>query len=90
MTFTAQYFIDKFSAIPDEEWCTRQYTDSNGRHCAVGHCVNADERTGLGLLFDGTPIPMINDGEEPRYPQETPRARILAALHDIKAHEDLR
>lgn len=30
-------------------------------------------------------IQRINNGDDPRYKQKTPRARILAALHDIKA-----
>lgn len=30
-------------------------------------------------------VAIINDGEHPKYKQPTPRARILAALYDIKA-----
>lgn len=44
--YTIQYFIDKFKAIPEEQWTRGQLTDANGRHCALGHCgvKNIDRR----------------------------------------------
>jgi len=33
-----QYFIDKFGAIPEEQWTTECYQDNQNRRCALGHC----------------------------------------------------
>lgn len=35
----AQYFIDKFEAIPEERWCVlRLYDEDKQQCCANGHC----------------------------------------------------
>ena len=34
----AQYFIDKFEAIPEEKWCVRYWINAEGQSCANGHC----------------------------------------------------
>lgn len=98
--YAAQYFIDKFEGIPEEEWCEMLYTDFRGRHCVLGHCgmrsigksdgiaLSTPEATGISVLFDAAAIGdivNINDGKEDRYPQPTPKQRILAAPRDIKA-----
>lgn len=55
------HFIAKFSAIPDDRWCVGDFTDSNGRHCALGHLLTGKESVGcwineelnaLGLLMN--------------------------------------
>lgn len=38
MIYDVQFFIDKFSAIPEDHWCTAVFTDGDGKHCANGHC----------------------------------------------------
>lgn len=67
------------------------------RHCVLGHCTGdwqgypSFERAGLILLFEPRHlldsndclIGRINDGKDDRYPQSTPKARVLAALHDL-------
>lgn len=85
------YFINKFEAIPDELWTTNQYHD-NGKSCAMGHCGATErmQRTEESAAFEALfvrrllNIPCINDGQYSQYPQPTPKARILAALSDIK------
>lgn len=87
------YFIAKFEAIPEELWCTHAFVDEEGRHCAMGHCGDRSEivsppecRALKSLLvdrYDGNAVPAINDGLDPRYPQPTPKQRILAALNDL-------
>lgn len=37
MQYTVDYFIQKFEAIPEGEWCTREFISGNKR-CARGHC----------------------------------------------------
>jgi len=40
MKYTKQYFIDKFQAIPSQEWCEGELTNEfdENCHCALGHC----------------------------------------------------
>ena len=85
--YTAQYFIDKFKAIPDEQWCTHNYTNEDGNHCAYGHCgvrggIGTHESNGLDKL--SLSIISINDGNQIAYSQPTPRGRVLAALLDLR------
>jgi hypothetical protein len=88
--YTAQYFIDKFEAIPEEEWCTGAIS-YEGKHCAYGHCgymhTHTDESSALRGLFQKlerfTFVTEVNDCKEAPYLQETPKQRILAALRDI-------
>lgn len=42
--YTIQYFIDKFSAIPEDKWCSYTQQDNQGRRCAIGHCLPTKER----------------------------------------------
>lgn len=37
MDYNVQYFIDKFSAIPELNWVER-LLGHDGHHCALGHC----------------------------------------------------
>jgi hypothetical protein len=41
MIYDAQFFIDKFDAIPEEKWTTG-FFELNGAHCANGHCGVTD------------------------------------------------
>jgi hypothetical protein len=90
MKYTVDYFINKFKAIPSSKWTTGQYTIGT-KCCALGHCgerglgVGGPEAKALGeMLRTGSTVVKINDGEHPLYLQKTPRARILAALKDLK------
>jgi hypothetical protein len=90
--YTVDYFIQKFEAIPDELWCVGEFVDVGGRCCAAGHCgarlnggnSNKPEYMAIQKAL-GFHIYDINDGKLSTYPQPTPRARILAALRDVKA-----
>lgn len=98
--YNADYFIAKFTAIPEELWCENDYEKHNGQRCVMGHCGkdlknefgDTEESKALRLLLDPTReknpghAEDINNGLE-SYLQPTPRARILAALNDIKAKE---
>lgn len=92
--FTVDYFIEKFGAIPDDRWITGNL-HYDGKCCVYGHCGMRNGICGntpesralyeLMLTVDGVYPIQVNDGKNPRYTQPTPRARILAALADIKA-----
>jgi hypothetical protein len=96
-TYDIDYFIAKFSAIPDELWCTWKYTDG-AACCALGHCgerASADgklamptsESTALADIL-GWAVPSINDGAhdyDTFSDNSTPKSRILAALEEAKS-----
>lgn len=97
--YTVEHFIQKFEAIPEDSWCVGQFKTNDGKHCALGHCAVYDgfisdspEAIALCHIFmekqgilDTTGI---NDGKDPRYQQNNPKERILAALRDVKANND--
>lgn len=92
MTCDKAYFIAKLAAIPDKLWCSGSLVDDVGRCCVLGHCgrsgANSPEGHALEKLFPSRYygkllVARINDGEDPRYQQRTPKARILAALRDL-------
>lgn len=38
-TYTPDYYLEKFSDIPDDQWITGKYESDDGcKHCAMGHC----------------------------------------------------
>lgn len=51
--FTVNYFIDKFNAIPEDQWCINHQLDTKGRRCALGHANEGSwaEGTALQNLF---------------------------------------
>ena len=50
---TIQYFIDKFEAIPEEEWTIGRLTDTEtGACCALGHCGVREDENGKWVLTD--------------------------------------
>ena len=88
----AQYFIDKFTAIPDDRWIVGDYVDDDGRCCALGHCgvrSSADsnpEADSLRSLFgDGIKVAEINNegSELPFGPDPLAKYRIIAALEKL-------
>ena len=96
--YDADYFINKFEAIPDEKWIAGEY-EAGGCCCALGHCgvrfvdgdsfpriEDTEEGNALSDLFNqrGLSVPVVNDRIDVRYQQPTPKARVLAALADIK------
>lgn len=93
--YTVLYYIEKFSAIPDEQWTESEYNDGE-KYCALGHCgeIDSDSRTDESAALDeifnkyDLRVSLVNDGKCAKYNQDTPKARILAALIDIRNMED--
>lgn len=95
--YDVDFFIDFFTAIPEDRWCTLWFTDGD-KHCAAGHVIffkNYPNNTEsykifevLYNLFDSNGmyqnITGISDGIDINYQQSTPKQRILAALRNIK------
>jgi len=96
MEYTVDYFIQKFEAIPDEKWTIKEFTNAIGQCCALGHCgrrIGSPTAEGEALyqLFHENEMDgpaHINDGYSIEYQQPTPKARILAALNDIKTKQN--
>lgn len=90
MNYNVNYFIKKFEAIPEEMWLAGGLGDNGGRRCALGHChadalsSKATKESSLLMVLLKFRAPEINDGEDERYQQPTPKQRILAALNDVK------
>lgn len=91
MKYDVDYFIKKFTKIPAKKWTTGDYVDGNKR-CALGHCGehlsgSTDEARALNIMFlrqTALYVYCVNDGNNLYFQQQTPRARILAALRYIK------
>lgn len=82
-SYSIDHFITKFEAIPEEFWSDHALIGGS-RRCAQGHCLELPFELGaLRELFRGR-VSRINNGEDPGYPQSTPKLRILAALKDLK------
>lgn len=97
MIYDAKHFLQKFEAIPDDLWFVGKFTDPDepSHHCALGHCgwsEDNDENEEANSLdrifrFHGLQASSVNDNDHsPRngpFHQETPKARILAALESF-------
>ena len=98
--YAAEYFYNKFAAIPDNEWTTEVYfRPEDNAYCALGHCGctdlgDSEESLTLECLFLGSDlfvsVPSINDGTEGTSDLgDTPKERILNALTLISAELDI-
>ncbi len=98
MNYTVDYFIEKFSAIPETKWCINRRENDLGQRCAHGHCYsgsvgeNGSVEKALSKLSKelGYKVGLapINNGDDERYQQPTPKQRIMAALYDIKKMQE--
>jgi hypothetical protein len=50
--YTVDYFINKFEAIPEKDWCTGALNNRKGAKCANGHC---------GVVFEGDVYRVTNE-----------------------------
>ena len=94
--FTVDYFINKFSKIPDKKWITGVWSN-NGKCCVLGHCGERNDGTlsktresealrSLTYEYLWVAPYSINDGfDELKMLGDTPKERVLTALELIKA-----
>lgn len=103
-SYSVEFFIRKFQAIPEEKWCVFTRQDTNGRRCALGHIsVNFDSpelnalhalmpfrhlTSDFSFMAPAEGVAPTNNGTNPRYQQPTPKERILAALYDVKKMQE--
>jgi len=87
----------KLSPIPDKKWITESFCDMYGNCCGGGHLNRlTSESIGVwssftlevlaifGEVLDLTFVG-VNDGDEIRYQQPTPKGRVLTAIRDAIA-----
>ena len=95
--YDADYFIEKFSGIPDELWFEGEFASPANPECksALGHCgaswngrkeKHTKESGALLSLFGDTMVSIyfVNNGESQAFIHPTPKGRVLAALAWIK------
>lgn len=95
MTYDVDYFIEKFSKIPENRWCKYLFKDGYGKMCALGFCGETEikqtqESLKLRELFFinlNNHVGETNNSPNKLFPQKTPKGRILAALRMIKKME---
>jgi hypothetical protein len=96
---TATEFIEFFEAIPEEKWTTGTFKKGD-QCCAEGHLRQRRTRYRHNIerlekllrpvcsaTTELSAVVFINDGLDLRFPQPTPKQRILAALREIQAKE---
>lgn len=97
MIYDVDYFIKKFTAIPEEDWAVEEFVTKDNKRCVLGHCGVTDDADVLTVEaivlsrliysnFDVLTVD-INDGNrnDTEYLGNTPKKRILAALELITA-----
>ena len=85
-----------YEAIPEEKWTTDYYIDENNCRCAIGH-LRPDVVFSDDLDFEKEEkwiskitgehvghLVSANDRINPKYPQLSPKQRVLACLNDLK------
>jgi hypothetical protein len=92
--FTPKYFVKKFEAIPDDQWCTGTLSEGDNRFCALGHLglrdyydEPTDEVRAITAMFPPcaprhdywSGVAELNDGD----PKDgmTPKQRVLGGLY---------
>lgn len=84
--YTAKYFIKFFNAIPDEKWKVGSSSPHENAGCAIHHAFRTNNEHGEELMklfaCKNLLVSSVNDHGDGlvRFPQETPKERILAAL----------
>lgn len=89
MKYDLDYFIHKFSAIPEERWTTGKYVDDNGCKCALGHLgesmidTTEESKQLTWLVYD---IDEVNDNRLNKYSHygTTPKQRVVNYLKSLR------
>jgi hypothetical protein len=89
--------IAYLESTPEDSWAVNVVRTKDGKNCLLGHVI--DYVYGKG--YEGNVMPAwdlfgefwatefmyygVNDGTNPKYPQTTPKQRILAYLRNMQA-----
>lgn len=91
-------FIEYCKSTNENEWCVGVVrTEGNKQNCCFGHLVNwwygKDYEGSISEIWDTFEevyvttymIYPVNDGENPKYQQSTPKQRVIAYLEDLNS-----
>lgn len=90
---TIDQIISYMEGTTEESWCMDVVKTKDGRNCFYVHLfdLGGGDNGGSGLmnLFEKVfattyMLYPVNDGEDPNYPQSTPKQRVLAYLRDLR------
>jgi len=95
--FELQELIDFLEATPEESWRCNTVRSKDGKtNCVMGHiyafCAGGYDQDGGSAGWDFFEamwattfmIYPVNDGQDPKYPQTTPKQRCLAYIKDLR------
>ena len=89
------WFIEFFESIPEDKWSADKFNDPDGKHCALGHLLARDDNrekynTFIRLIYKHAQevhFVTVNAVKTEKFPQETPKQRVVAAVKYIKGLE---
>jgi hypothetical protein len=80
--------IEYLEKTEESSWCTDVVKTKGGKNCLFGHIFDFGGGKMMDLFESVVAttymIYPVNDGEHPNYKQDTPKARCLAYLKDIR------
>lgn len=91
--FCINEFIIYCENTTDDEWCLNVVRDNSGKNCLFGHLFKFAGDDKLGNYFwdyfeanyaTTYMVYPINDGSNKNYQQDTPKARCLAYLKNLR------
>lgn len=87
-TFSLDVIIPYMENTTEESWCMDVVKTKDGKNCLFGHLYDL----GGGELMDWFEniattymVYPVNDGQNPSYPQPTPKQRCIAYLKDLQS-----
>lgn len=87
MKETIQQVLDVITPIPEDKWTIKYHIDDKGRRCFYGHLNEINLNLSKKIREIGNNINLkftsVNDGDDKKYQQNTPKQRVIAALNDL-------
>jgi hypothetical protein len=79
--------IEYLEKTDDSTWCVDVVKTKNGKNCLFGHIFDLGGSKMMDMFEEIVAttymVYPVNDGENPKYQQETPKLRCIAYLQDI-------
>jgi hypothetical protein len=82
--YTVEYFIKKFEAIPENEWCEHSFSRYNNanmtvEHCVLGHCgIKTTKQSNI----EAQNLLMLTENKDLRFFEITDKLPIIAQIND--------
>lgn len=91
IVFSLDTIIDYLEGTEEQSWCTDVVKTQDGKNCLFGHLFDLggselmDWFENIATTFMVYPV---NDGENEKYQQPTPKQRCIAYLKDLKSGKE--